>query len=113
MGLPEEIVALGRHSRSAELAHTVKKTMFGVTWHCHYHLRYDLRTMLVPVKKVHLEIGVYDGGSLSFMMQHSLRDRVARSGSTSAAGSGRTYARQREDIQCTSATGHGPPEIFV
>jgi predicted O-methyltransferase YrrM len=70
VGLPEQIVALGRHSRSAELAHTIKETMSGVTWHCHYHLLYDLRTMLGPEKKVYLEIGVYDGGSLSFMMQH-------------------------------------------
>ena len=42
----------------------------GVTWHCHYHLMYDLRTILGPDPKVYLEIGVYGGGSLAFMMQH-------------------------------------------
>ncbi len=70
MGLAEQIVTLGRHSRSVEMAHAIKKTMTGVTWHCHYHLMYDLRTMLGPGMKVYLEIGVYDGGSLSFMLQH-------------------------------------------
>jgi predicted O-methyltransferase YrrM len=70
MGLQEQIIALGRDSRSAELALTVKRTMAGLTLHCHYHLLYDLRTILGPAKKVYLEIGVYNGGSLSFMMQH-------------------------------------------
>ena len=66
MGLAEQILALGRESHSVEVAHKIKKTMTGVTWHCHYHLMYDLRTS----PKVYLEIGVYDGGSLAFMMQH-------------------------------------------
>ena len=70
MGLAEQILALGRESHSVEVAHEIKKTMTGVTWHCHYHLMYDLRTILGPDPKVYLEIGVYDGGSLAFMMQH-------------------------------------------
>ena len=70
MGLAEQILALGWESHSVEVAHEIKKTMTGVTWHCHYHLMYDLRTILGPDPKVYLEIGVYDGGSLAFMMQH-------------------------------------------
>ena len=70
MGLAEQILALGRESNSVDVAHEIKKTMSGVTWHCHYHLMYDLRTILGPDPKVYLEIGVYDGGSLAFMMQH-------------------------------------------
>jgi predicted O-methyltransferase YrrM len=70
MNIGGQIIALGRGSRSAELAHTIKRTMSGLTLHCHYHLMYDLRTTLGPAKKVYLEIGVYNGGSLAFMMQH-------------------------------------------
>ena len=70
MGLAEQIVALGRESHSAEIAREIRKTITGVTWHCHYHLMYDLRTILGPEPRVYLEIGVYDGGSLAFMMQH-------------------------------------------
>ena len=70
MGLAEQILALGRELHSVEVAHKIKKTMTGVTWHCHYHLMYDLRTILGPDPKVYLKIGVYDGGSLAFMMQH-------------------------------------------
>jgi predicted O-methyltransferase YrrM len=70
MGWAEQVVALGRESHSVQIAHKIKEMMTGVTWHCHYHLMYDLRTILGPEPKVYLEIGVYDGGSLAFMMQH-------------------------------------------
>ena len=44
--------------------------MTGVTWHCHYHLMYDLRTILGPDPKVYVEIGAFHGRSLAFMLQH-------------------------------------------
>ncbi len=48
----------------------ISETMAGRTFHDHYHFLYDLRTLLGPEKRVYVEIGVYNGGSLAFMMRH-------------------------------------------
>jgi hypothetical protein len=45
--------------------------MHGSTMHHHYHILYDIRTLLGPSKKIYTEIGSYNGGSLSLMLSHN------------------------------------------
>lgn len=64
--LSEEI----KVSRSDLITGTIAKEMLGKTFHHHYHLLYDLRTLLGPEIKTYTEIGVFYGGSLALMMHH-------------------------------------------
>lgn len=59
-----------KRSNSHLIVDTISKQMEGHTFHHHYHLLYDLRTILGRQPKNYLEIGVFNGGSLSLMLQH-------------------------------------------
>lgn len=48
----------------------ISNTMENKTFHHHYHILYDLRTLLGPHKKVYVEIGAYAGGSASLVASH-------------------------------------------
>ena len=74
--LRSRILSLAQESRSAELMRPISREMSGLTFHHHYHLLYDLRTILGSAPKVYLEIGVFNGGSLALMMQHPLETEL-------------------------------------
>lgn len=57
-------------SLSKAIVENIARTMQGRTFHHHYHLLYDLRTLLGPGKKTYTEIGTFHGGSACLMMQH-------------------------------------------
>lgn len=57
-------------SESANIAQRISSEMHGNTFHHHFHLLYDLRTILGADRMVYTEIGTYCGGSASLMMQH-------------------------------------------
>ncbi len=59
-----------KRSASSELVKVIANTMRGNTFHHHFHILYDLRTLLGPGKKIYAEIGTFYGGSLCFMLQH-------------------------------------------
>jgi cephalosporin hydroxylase len=59
-----------KQSRSDLITGTIAKEIEGKTFHHHYHLLYDLRTILGSDKKKYTEIGVFYGGSLALMMHH-------------------------------------------
>jgi hypothetical protein len=59
-----------KRSNSHLIVGHISKEMEGRTFHHHYHLLYDLRTLLGRQSKNYLEIGVFNGGSLSLMLQH-------------------------------------------
>lgn len=48
----------------------ISDTMENKTFHHHYHILYDLRTLLGPHKRVYVEIGAYAGGSASLVTSH-------------------------------------------
>ena len=48
----------------------ISNTMENMTFHHHYHILYDLRTLMGPHKKVYVEIGAYAGGSASLIASH-------------------------------------------
>jgi predicted O-methyltransferase YrrM len=58
-------------SDSNEIVKYVSSNMSGKTFHHHYHILYDIRTLLGESKKVYTEIGTYCGGSLSLMLHHT------------------------------------------
>lgn len=55
---------------SLDIANKIATEMNGTTFHRHFHILYDLRTLLGPKKVVYTEIGTYCGGSLSLVMQN-------------------------------------------
>jgi predicted O-methyltransferase YrrM len=57
-------------STSSNLVKKISETMEGSTMHHHYHILYDIRTLLGPEKKIYTEIGTYNGGSACLMLQH-------------------------------------------
>uniref|UniRef100_A0A6C0HDU7 Methyltransferase n=1 Tax=viral metagenome TaxID=1070528 RepID=A0A6C0HDU7_9ZZZZ len=65
-----EIINILKKSEMYKLVKQISDTMQGNTFHHHYYILYDLRTILGSSKKVYTEIGTYHGGSLSFMLQH-------------------------------------------
>lgn len=67
----EQISNMILKSSSVDIVGRITKTMQGNTFHHHYHMLYDLRTILGNDRKaVYVEIGVFNGGSLSLMMSH-------------------------------------------
>lgn len=57
-------------SDSDKIVEYICDNMQGNTFHHHFHLLYDLRTLLGNNKKIYTEIGTYCGGSASLMLQH-------------------------------------------
>ncbi len=70
MSLTDSLYDTIRASNSNELVKTISKKMGGSTFHHHYHILYDIRTMLGPEKKIYTEIGTFCGGSATLMMMH-------------------------------------------
>lgn len=48
----------------------ISDEMHGKTFHHHIYVLYELRTLLGPEKKMYTEIGTFNGGSLSLMLEH-------------------------------------------
>jgi len=63
-------------STSSNLVKSISKTMDGSTMHHHYHILYDIRTLLGPEKKIYMEIGTYNGGSACLMLQHFFKTDI-------------------------------------
>lgn len=59
-----------RGSKSDVILKSIVDHMHGHTMHHHYHILYDIRTLLGEEKKTYLEIGTFNGGSASLMMSH-------------------------------------------
>lgn len=65
-----ELSNLIEKSNSSKIVKNISNEMNGKTFHHHYHILYDIRTLLGNEKKIYTEIGTYCGGSLSLMLQH-------------------------------------------
>jgi hypothetical protein len=63
-------------SNSNEIVKNISNTMFGKTFHHHYHILYDIRTLLGKEKKVYTEIGTFCGGSTSLMLHHDYETEI-------------------------------------
>ena len=72
----ESLVNEINKSRSDLIVAKISQEMIGKTFHHHYHLLYDLRTLLGPTSKNYMEIGVFNGGSLSLMLQHPYKTNL-------------------------------------
>jgi predicted O-methyltransferase YrrM len=57
-------------SQSAKQAKRISQEMYGSTFHHHFHILWDIRTLLGDAPKVYTEIGTFCGGSLCLMLQH-------------------------------------------
>lgn len=66
LNLTDEI----KQSNSNQIAQTISRTMVGNTFHHHFHILYDIRTLMGPSKKIYTEIGTFHGGSVCTMLQH-------------------------------------------
>jgi predicted O-methyltransferase YrrM len=68
--IKDQLTSIIMNSNSNELVQDISKNMNGSTMHHHYHILYDIRTLLGPGKKIYTEIGTYNGGSASLMLSH-------------------------------------------
>jgi cephalosporin hydroxylase len=66
----EKLIEVITNSNSNDIVKTISNTMHGKTFHHHYHILYDIRTLLGNQKKIYTEIGTFCGGSLSLMLNH-------------------------------------------
>ena len=55
---------------SVNLVHHISETMESHTFHHHYHILYDIRTLMGEKPLNYVEIGAFAGGSASLMSQH-------------------------------------------
>lgn len=58
------------NSNSSSIVKYISNNMMGNTFHHHYHILYDIRTVLGKEKKIYTEIGTFHGGSAALMLQH-------------------------------------------
>jgi len=63
-------------SDSDKIVKYISENMQGKTFHHHYHLLYDIRSILGTEKKIYTEIGTYCGGSTSLMLQHNYETEI-------------------------------------
>lgn len=68
--MKDKLINVIKNSNSSQLVKDISENMYGSTMHHHYHILYDIRTLLGPDKKIYTEIGSYNGGSLSLMLNH-------------------------------------------
>lgn len=68
--LSDEILRSQSYRIVGDLSQKIK------TFHHHYHLLYDLRTLLGPEKITYCEIGVFQGASMALMLQHPYPSRI-------------------------------------
>ncbi len=66
----QKVIDAVSSSTSNNIVKNISENMNGSTMHHHYHILYDLRTLLGPDKKTYCEIGTYNGGSACLMLQH-------------------------------------------
>ena len=52
----DQLISLINNSNSNDLVKNISKNMYGSTMHHHYHILYDIRTLLGPEKKIYTEI---------------------------------------------------------
>jgi predicted O-methyltransferase YrrM len=65
-----------KNSNSNEIVTNISKNMDGKTFHHHYHILYDIRTLLGPEKKIYTEIGTFCGGSAMLMANHEYESEI-------------------------------------
>jgi len=63
-------------SDSDKLVKYISDNMYGKTFHHHYHILYDLRTLLGNTKKIYTEIGTYCGASACLLLQHDFPTEI-------------------------------------
>jgi cephalosporin hydroxylase len=71
-----ELKKIIENSDSVNIVSKISNKMSGNTFHHHYHILYDIRTLLGKEKKIYTEIGTYCGGSLSLMLQHDYETEI-------------------------------------
>ena len=71
-----ELKKIIENSDSVNIVANISNKMNGNTFHHHYHILYDIRTLLGNEKKIYTEIGTYCGGSLSLMLQHDYETEI-------------------------------------
>ena len=71
-----DLEALVLASGSAELVARYSRQMEGETFHHHFHVLYDLRTLLGGARADYAEIGSHNGGSLILAFSHPLDTAV-------------------------------------
>jgi predicted O-methyltransferase YrrM len=72
----EALEALVLASGSADLVAAYSRKMEGETFHHHFHVLYDLRTLLGRARADYAEIGSHNGGSLILAFGHPLDTNV-------------------------------------
>lgn len=68
----DDIIQQVKSSHSNRYILDISNNMYGKTFHHHNHILYDLRDLLGQTSKVYMEIGTFNGGSLSLMLQNPL-----------------------------------------
>lgn len=71
-----ELEHIVKESISNQIVKEISSCMDGKTFHHHYHILFDLRTLLGQDKKTYTEIGTYCGGSASLMLHHHLNTTI-------------------------------------
>jgi predicted O-methyltransferase YrrM len=71
-----DLKELIKNSNSTTIVSNISKNMEGKTFHHHYHILHDIRTLLGPGKKVYTEIGTYCGGSAMLMANHDYETEI-------------------------------------
>jgi cephalosporin hydroxylase len=69
----EELV---KNSNSNQIVKHISENMFGKTFHHHYHMLFDLRTLMGKDKIIYTEIGTFCGGSTSLMLHHPFNTEI-------------------------------------
>src|SRR3989304_3176363 len=71
VNIQNQLNQLTSQSNSFQILKNIKLKMAGNTFHLHYHVLYDLINQM-PKKNInYVEIGVFNGGSLCLVLQHS------------------------------------------
>lgn len=65
-----------KKSNSALIVKEISQNMYGTTFHHHINVLYDIRTVLGPKPITYLEIGSYEGGSMSVMLTHPYKSTI-------------------------------------
>ena len=71
-----ELISLIEGSDSVNIVKNISNNMLGKTFHHHFHILYDIRTLLGNEKKTYTEIGTYCGGSCALMLQHNYETEI-------------------------------------
>jgi len=72
----EQLLNIFQNTKSNDIVKNICKTMTGTTFHHHYHILYDIRTLLGETNKIYTEIGTYCGGSTSLLLHHNYNTEI-------------------------------------